>query len=120
MEPVRLEVIAPTFEGMGICTVCELVMSEAGVGEHPTHRGLDEYPTDWQEEYRQLLEWVYGLGDRYGPRILIKVIDPWSAEGLLKGLRYRVRRYPIWIVNGGTKIVGWDQRAIEAVLDQAM
>jgi len=120
MAPVRLEVIAPTFEGMGICAECELVLSEAGVGEHPAHRGLDEYPPEWQEDYRRLLEWVYGLGDRYGERILIRVIDPKSFEGLAKALRYRVRHYPTWIVNGQTKIVGWERRTVEAALEQAM
>lgn len=118
MKPVRLEVLAHTFEGMGVCSACELVLSEAGVGERPSSRGLDEVPQDWQDEYLRLTEWVYGLADLYGDRILIKVIDPQSPEGLLKSLRYRVRHYPTWIVNGKERIVGWERDALEAALER--
>jgi len=74
VKPARLEVIAPTFEGLGICTSCELVLAEAGVGENPTTRAFDEYPQEWQDDYRRLTEWVYDLAGRYGDRLLIKVI----------------------------------------------
>jgi hypothetical protein len=47
---VQVEVIAHTFQGMGICTACELVMAEARIGERPAERALDEYPLEWQEE----------------------------------------------------------------------
>ena len=117
METVRLEVIAHTFEGLGICTACELVLSEAGVGEHPAKRALEEYPEEWQDEFRRLTAWVYDLADRYGERILVKVIDPQSPEGLFKSLRHRVRHYPTWIVNGKKRVVGWDRQALEAALE---
>ena len=113
---VQVEVIAHTFQGMGICTACELVMAEAKIGERPTERALDEYPLEWQEEWRRLTEWVYDLAECYGGRIAIKVIDPRSPEGLYKGLRYRVRRYPTWVVNGKSKVVGWDREALNAAL----
>jgi hypothetical protein len=113
---VRLEVIAHTFQGMGICTACELVMAEAKVGERPTERALDEYPREWQEDWQRLTEWVYDLAGRYGDRIAIKVIDPQSPEGLFKSLRYRVRRYPTWVVDGKARVVGWDRAALDAAL----
>ncbi|MGD2205422.1 MAG: hypothetical protein PVH17_01470 [Anaerolineae bacterium] len=116
MESVRLEVIAPMFQGMGICTACELVMAEADLGERPTERALDEYPQEWQEEYQRLADWVYDLADRYGDEILIKVIDPRTPEGLLKSLRHWVRQYPTWVVNGKKRAVGWDRQALEAAL----
>lgn len=115
-RPVRLEVIAPTFQGLGLCTSCELILSEAGVAENPAERVLDEYPPEWQEEVRRLTNWVSALAGRYGDRISIKVIDPQSPEGLLKSLRYRVRHYPTWIVEGKVRAVGWDRRALEAAL----
>jgi len=120
MKPIRLQVIAPTFGGMGICTSCELVLGEAGVGSPPGERALEEYPPEWQEDLRRLADWVYELAGRYGERILIKVIDPQSPDGLLKSLRYRVRRYPTWIVDSKTHIVGWDRDALETALDWAV
>jgi hypothetical protein len=115
---VRLEVIAPTLQGLGLCSACELVFSEAGVGEHPTDHALEEYPQDWQDEFRRLSDWVYDLAERYGDQILIKVIDPQSPQGLLKSLRYRVRRYPTWVVDGKVRVVGWDRPALEAALQE--
>lgn len=119
MKPIRLQVIAPTFGGLGICTSCELVLGEAGVGSPPAQRAMEEYPPEWQKDARRLTDWVYDLAGRYGERILIKVIDPQSPGGLLQSLRYRVRRYPTWIVDGATRIVGWDRDGLEAALHQA-
>jgi hypothetical protein len=59
---------------------------------------------------------VYDLAERYGDRIAIKVIDPRSPEGLYKSLRYRVRRYPTWVVDGKSRVVGWDLEALKAAL----
>jgi hypothetical protein len=118
MKPIRLEVIAPTLQGLGMCTACELVLAEAGVGQDPTERALDEYPQEWQDQVRRLTDWVYDLAGRYGDQILIKVIDPQSPEGLLKSVRYRVRRYPTWVVDGKTRVVGWDRQALEAALER--
>ncbi len=116
LRPVRLEVIAPSFQGLGICTSCELVLSEAGVGENPRERALHEYPQEWQDDGRRLTDWVYDLAGRYGERILIKVIDPQSPEGILKSLRYWVRRYPTFIVDGKRKVVGWEQQQLQVAL----
>ena len=99
-----------------MCISCELVLAEAGVGENPTTRAFDEYPQEWQDDYRRLTEWVYDLAGRYGDRLLIKVIDPQSPEGLLKSLRYRVRRYPTFVIEGKTKVVGWQREQLEAAL----
>lgn len=118
MKPLRLEVIAPTFQGLGICSACELVVVEAGVGEHPAKRALEEYPREWQDDVHRLADWVYDLAERYREGIFIKVIDPQSFEGLVKSLRYRVRRYPTWIVDGKTRVVGWDRQALEAALQR--
>lgn len=118
MEPVRLEVIAHTFQGLGFCSACELVLADARVGESPTERAVDEYPQEWQEEVQRLSDWVYELAGRYGDRILVRVIDPQSPEGLFKSLRHRVKNYPTWIVNGKVRVVGWDREALEAALQR--
>jgi hypothetical protein len=90
------------------------------VGENPAERALDEYPPEWQDDYRRLTDWVCDLADRYGDRLLIKVIDPQSPEGLVKSLRYRVRRYPTFVVDGKTRIVGWDRERLDEMLAAAM
>jgi hypothetical protein len=119
-NPLRLEVIAPIFQGLGICSACELVMAEGEAGEHLAERGLEEYPQEWQDDYRRLMEWVYDLAGRYGDRIRIKVIDPQSPEGLLKSLRYRVRKYPTFVIEGKARVVGWERERLESALTAAL
>jgi len=120
LNTLRLEVIAPVVQGLGICSACELVMAEGEVGQHPAERALDEYPPEWQRDYRRLTEWVYDLAGRYGEHILIKVIDPQSPEGLLKSLRYRVREYPTFVIQGKVKVVGWERELLESALTAAL
>jgi hypothetical protein len=115
---VRLEVIAPTLQGLALCSPCELVLSGTGLGEDSIERALEDYPQEWQDDFRRLSDWVYDLAERHGDQILIKVIDPQSPEGLLKSLRYRVRRYPTWVVDGKVRVVGWDHPALEAALQE--
>ena len=120
MSQVRLEVIAPILQGLGLCTSCTMVLAEAGVGRPPAENAMDEYPQEWQADQRRLSDWVYELAGRYGPRLVVKVIDPQSPEGLVKSLRHRVRRYPTWVVNGKKRIVGWDRPALESALEAAL
>ena len=86
------------------------------MGENPATRAFAEYPQEWQDDYQRLADWVYDLAGRYGDRLLIKVIDPQSPEGLLKSLRYRVRRYPTFVIDGRKKVVGWQRERLEAAL----
>lgn len=120
MNPLRLEVIAPIFQGLGLCSACEMVMAEGELGQPPAERALDEYPPEWQRDYRRLTEWVYDLAGHYGDQILIKVIDPQSPEGLLKSLRYWVREYPTFVIEGKVKVVGWERDQLESALTAAL
>ena len=63
---------------------------------------------------------MWELCSRYGDRLLIRVIDPQSGLGLYKCLRYWVRRYPAFIIEGRKQYVGWDREELEAVLQEAM
>ena len=122
MKPLHIEVIAPVLEGYNLCNTCELLFNEAGLDSGPVERGVDEYPPDWVEDYQRLSAWLADLSTRYGGRILIKVIDPQSVEGFFKCLRYRVRRYPTFIIEGQPKhkVTGWDREAVEIALQAHM
>ena len=107
-------------EGYGLCSTCELLFTEAELDSGPVERGLDEYPPDWVEDYRRLSVWLADLSVRYGERILIKVVDTQSPEGFFKCLRFWVRRYPAFIVEGQKRLVGWDREALETILQAQM
>lgn len=113
MNPIHLDVISPIPEGWGICLSCEMLMARANLDQAPYERGLDEYPPEWQDEFQRLSDMVYSLAGRYGNNILIRIWDPRSLQGLVKSIRYGVRRYPTFIVQGQDKIAGWDTEKLE-------
>jgi hypothetical protein len=116
MSHVSVQVIAPVLTNFFHCMHCEQLFEQAGIGQQVHREELDQYPEDVKQEAARLANWLFDLAHRYGDQIHIRVIDPQSPEGLLKSLRYWVRKYPTFIVDGGEKIIGWDQEALDAVL----
>ncbi len=96
-----------------MCTSCEAMMSQARVGLPPQDRGLDEYPPEWQEDYKQLETTIIRLSERYTDQVRIHIWDPRSLQGMIKSIRHWVRHYPTFIVNGQNKFVGWDTVQME-------
>jgi hypothetical protein len=119
VPPVSIDVIAVLPEGWGLCNSCELLMARANLDQAPADRGLDEYPPEWRTEFQCLSALIFDLADRYGDRVRIRIYDPRSWQGLVKALRYSVRRYPTFVVDGRTKIVGLDEHALEGALTAA-
>jgi hypothetical protein len=108
MKPVQIDVFYPVPEGWGICTACKVMMSQANLGQAPPERGLDEYPPEWQEELKRLSTTIYDLADRYQDEIRIRIWDPRSLQGLWRSIRHGVRRYPTFLIDGRSKVTGWD------------
>jgi len=96
-----------------------MLMARANLDQAPHARGLDEYPPEWREEFQRLSDVVINLSDRYQGSILIRIWDPRSLQGLLKSLRYWVRRYPTFIVEGEKKVTGWDVEQLEQFIASA-
>ena len=91
-------------------------MARANLDQAPYERGLDEYPPEWQAEFQRLSDAVMDLSDRYQENILIHIWDPRSLQGLVKSIRYWVRRYPTFIVQGQKKVTGWDLEQLERLI----
>ncbi len=79
-----------------------------GIGDKVHNEEINEYPEELREEYLRLSEWVRGAYKTYGCQVWIKVIDPQSMVGLWKHIRYGVRKYPTFILNGEERFSGWD------------
>ena len=90
-----------------------MLMARANLDQAPHQRGLDEYPPEWQEEFQHLSKVVLELSTRYQDNIFIQIWDPRSLQGLMKSIRYWVRRYPTFIVNGQNKVTGWNVPQLE-------
>ncbi len=113
---VRVDVIYPLLEEWGFCSSCTTVLEQAGIAGTS---GLEEYPPEWVEEYRRFSQLLLTLSQRFGRDVQIHVFDPRSLQGLWKSLRFRVRTYPTFIVNGRIKVVGWDVDRLYHILEGA-
>ena len=78
--------------------------------------GLDEYPLDWQEDFQRLSDTVLNLSARYADSVMLRIYDPRSLQGMIKSLRYGIRRYPTFIVEGKQKVSGWNIGSLEEIL----
>ena len=77
---------------------------------------MKEYPGELIEDHMRLSALVSELIDRYKNQLVIYIIDPQSAVGFYKSLRYWVRKYPTFLVAGEEKISGWDQVKLEQAI----
>lgn len=116
MNQVELEVIAPILGSFDHCSHCQVFLDTAGVGGRIHQSDLASYPPDLLDEFKRLSDFLFLLGERYGPRLVIRVVDPGSPRGLWHGLRYRVRRYPTFIVDGSERLIGLSERAVEEAI----
>ncbi|RME08733.1 MAG: hypothetical protein D6803_00455 [Anaerolineae bacterium] len=72
---------------------------------------INEYPEDLKQEYLYLSTWVKALTRHYGRGLVVRLIDPQSLVGMWKHIRYRVRKYPTFILDGEDKFSGWEEES---------
>jgi hypothetical protein len=117
MKPITVEVVSNLITAFENCAYCELVLSEAGAKGRAFLQEMADYPADLQEELAKLSDWLGELCRLYRHRISIRLIDAKSPLGFYKSLRYRVRRYPTFIIEKKDVYCGWDRNRIEELLD---
>jgi hypothetical protein len=123
MNTLMVEVIAYAPTQFFHCQHCEFVFETTGVkGVRKFHDEAQEssMPPEMMKEYQDLSDWVMNVVERYGGRVVFKVIDATSVEGLLKSVRYGVHKYPAVIINGKEKQIGGDFKRAEAMIDQRL
>ncbi len=123
MKPLMVEVIAYAPTQFFHCTHCEVLFQEADVkGVKKFHADAVEtsMPADMMQEYRNLSDWILNSVERFGGRVVFKVIDAASMEGLLKSVRYGVRKYPAVVIDGKAKQTGADFQQADALIDQSL
>ena len=118
MKPIVLEIVTKVITSFGQCRRCKILFDEAGFDQKVYQKELDEYPADLKEEYTKLSDWIRELNGLYKHRLSIKLIDVQSPLGIYKSLRYRIRTYPTFIVEGKETYAGWDKSQLEGLLDK--
>ncbi len=108
-EPVLVEILAYAPTQFFHCQHCELIWQQVGAGAAFHQEQLDaSIPDELKKEYSTLSTWVRETVNLYNGRVMFKIIDAASAEGLWKSVRYGTRRYPAFIIAGKEKYVGMD------------
>ena len=123
MKPLTVEVIAYAPTQYFHCQHCEVLFQEAEVkGVKKFHADAVEtsMPPEMMQEYRHLSDWVMSAVERYGGRVVFKVIDAASTEGLLKSVRYGVHKYPAVVIDGREKQLGADFAKAESLIDKSL
>ncbi len=121
MKPLMVQVIAYAPTQFFHCQHCELVWNQAEIeGVKKFHEDAmgTSIPPEMMKEYQALSDWVMDAVERYGGRVVFKVIDAASMEGLLKSVRYGVRKYPAVVINDKEKQIGTDFKKAEALIDR--
>ncbi len=121
MRPLMVEVIAYAPTQFFHCRHCEVVWKEAeidGVKKFHDDAVQSSIPPELFQEYQHLSDWVMDAVERYCGRVVFKVIDAASFEGLLKSVRYGVHKYPTVIVEGKERMTGTDYAAAEAIINK--
>lgn len=123
MKPLMVEVIAYAPTQFFHCQHCEFIFQAAEVeGVKKFHADALEtsMPADMMKEYQGLSDWVMDAVEKYGGRVVFKVIDATSVEGLLKSVRHGIRKYPAIIVNGKEKQSGPDFKSAESLINRQL
>jgi len=118
MKPIRLEIVTKMLTSFGQCRRCQILFDQVDLGKKSRQKELEEYPSDLKEEDAKLWEWIRELTRLYKHRLLIRLIDVQSPLGIYKSLRYRIRTYPTFIVEGKEIYAGWDKDRLESLLDR--
>ena len=118
MKPIQLEIVTKVIAYFDQCRRCKILFDQAGFDQKLHQKEMDEYPADLKEEYTKLSNWILELNRLYKHRLSIKLIDVQSLLGIYKSLRYRIRTYPTFIVEGKETYSGWDKSQLESLLDR--
>lgn len=123
MKPVMVEIITYAPTQYFHCQHCEVVWNQADVESIKKFHAdalQSSIPPEMMREYQTLSDWVLDAAERYGGRVVFKVIDAASIEGLLKSARYGVRKYPAIVLDSKETLrgVGADFRKVETLISQ--
>ncbi|TAK20121.1 MAG: hypothetical protein EPO26_18670 [Chloroflexota bacterium] len=114
----RVDIVAFAPTEFFHCQHCEMVWHQIGVGQaiHAEQRSSGLLPPELESEYREISEWARDAAVAYGSRLVIRIIDAASIEGVWWALRHRIRRFPAFFVDGGAWIDGFDRSRLDAAV----
>lgn len=116
-QPLEVEVIAHVLGSMDHCTHCQVFLDGVGIGGKVHQEDLETYPPDWMDEWRRLSDLIFSLSETFAGKLVIRITDAQSPQGLWASIRRGVRRYPTFII-GGEKYTGLDEIAATQLISR--
>jgi hypothetical protein len=106
-DPMLVEIIAYAPTAFYHCIHCEVAFREMGKSDKVQKEQFSSsLPADLMSDYLALSDWVRELFRMHSTRVVVKVIDAASVEGVFRSLRYGMRRFPAVIVDGKARFHG--------------
>ncbi len=119
MRPILLEVVVPMIYNLDCNYRPHRFIFDRLASRRNDRRSCEnEYPEDWKQAVDYVSNWIREITDLYRHRIKIIVIDAQSPAGIWKQVRYRLFKFPAFIVDKKLTYVGWDRRQLEVLIDQ--
>lgn len=118
MKPITLEIVTNLITIFDRFGQSKLFINEAGIDRKIYQKELNEYPSELKEELSKLSHWIRELTSLYKHRLFVKLIDTQSLLGIYKSLRFSIKRYPAFIVEGKEMYSGWDREHLENLIDK--
>jgi hypothetical protein len=107
-QPLEVEVITHVLGSMDHCSQCQVFLDGVGIGGQIHQADLDAYPPEWMDEWKDFSDLIFNLTESYAGRLVIRITDAQSPQGLWAAIRRGIRKYPTFIV-GGEKYTGVDE-----------
>lgn len=115
--PLQVEVVAHVLGSMDHCSHCQVFLEGTGVGGKIHQQDLDSFPPDWMEEWQRLSDLIFNVTEKYAGKLVVKITDAQSPQGMWAALRRGIRRYPTFVIQG-EKYTGLDELAVDSLISR--
>jgi hypothetical protein len=115
-QQLDIEVVTHVAGSMDHCGQCQVIFNSVGIGGQIHQEDVASYPEDFIKDWERLSEWVYNLAETYPGKLIIRITDAQSMNGLWKAISKGVRKYPTFIIEGEDQYQGWDNEALNSLI----
>jgi hypothetical protein len=114
---LEVDVYAHVLGSMDHCNHCQVFLDGVGVGGQIHQEDLESWPKDWMEDWRKLSDLIYQITEHNAGKLVVRITDAQSPQGMWAAIRKRVRKYPTFIV-GGERYTGLDPEAVSSLVSR--
>lgn len=113
----QVEVFAHVLGSMDHCSHCQVFLDGAGIGGMVHQQDLNSYPQEWMDDWKKLSDLIFSITEQSAGKLVVKITDAQSPQGLWASIRRGVRKYPTFIL-GGEKFTGLDEEAVLGLISR--